>query len=53
MTDYSQILTEQFDDVLLITYNRPDRLNAWTRVMGDELGHAITEANADPSVHSW
>lgn len=46
---YSQILTEQHDDVLLITYNRPDRLNAWTRVMGDELGHAITAANSDPA----
>lgn len=50
MTDYTQILTEQRDDVLLITYNRPDRLNAWTRTMGSELADAISTANADRSI---
>ncbi len=50
MTDYTQILTEQHDAVLLITYNRPDRLNAWTRTMGRELHDAITAANADDSI---
>lgn len=48
-TAYTQILTEQRDDVLLITYNRPDRLNAWTRTMGAELADAIGAANDDPS----
>ncbi len=50
MDAYTQILTETRDGVLLITYNRPDRLNAWTRQMSRELVSAIEAANADPSI---
>ena len=50
MDDYTQILTEARDGVQLITYNRPDRLNAWTRQMGRELTSAIEAANDDPSI---
>ena len=47
---YEQILTERRDRVLLITLNRPERLNAWTpRMMGD-LFDAIGGANDDPSI---
>jgi enoyl-CoA hydratase/carnithine racemase len=46
---YTQILTEQHDDVLLITLNRPEKLNAWTRTMNNELCSAIEAANDDPS----
>lgn len=45
---YEQILTEQRDDVLLITLNRPDKLNAWTDRMRLELVDAIDAANSDP-----
>ena len=34
----------------LITFNRPDRLNAWTGRMGNEYFAAIDAANADPKV---
>ena len=44
------ILTEQRGDVLLITLNRPDKLNAWSRVMGRELSRAIRDANADAGI---
>jgi 2-(1,2-epoxy-1,2-dihydrophenyl)acetyl-CoA isomerase len=44
------ILTEQRGDVLLITLNRPEKLNAWTTRMGRELKQAIGDANADPSI---
>lgn len=47
---YEQILTERRDRVLLVTLNRPDRLNAWTPQMMGELFAAIGEANDDPSL---
>jgi enoyl-CoA hydratase/carnithine racemase len=47
---FEQILTEQRDDVLLITLNRPDRLNAWTPTMSAELIDAIETADADDTV---
>lgn len=34
----------------LITFNRPDRLNAWTGRMGNEYFAAIDAAEADPKV---
>ena len=30
MSDFEQITTEVSDNILTITLNRPDRLNAWT-----------------------
>jgi len=45
---YQQILYEVSNPVATITFNRPDRLNAMTDRMGDELKHAIARAEADP-----
>ena len=39
---YETITTELRGEVLLITLNRPNRLNAWTYQMGAELGDAIS-----------
>jgi enoyl-CoA hydratase/carnithine racemase len=50
VTDYEQILREQRGDVVLLTLNRPQRLNAWTPRMSAELVHAIRAANDDSSV---
>jgi enoyl-CoA hydratase/carnithine racemase len=36
--------------VLLITLNRPKRMNAWTPHMAEELWKAMDEANQDPSI---
>src|SRR5437868_5319151 len=47
---YEQILREQRDDVVLLTLNRPDKLNAWTPQMSAELTDAIEGADADTSV---
>lgn len=47
---YSQILTEQHGNVLLITLNRPEKLNAWTRTLNRELESAIGAANDDPDI---
>ena len=47
---YEQILREQRDDVVVLTLNRPEKLNAWTARMTDELTDAILEADIDRSV---
>ena len=47
---YTQILFEQRGRVGLITFNRPDRLNPWSRVMAHELCDAIQRCNEDEGV---
>jgi enoyl-CoA hydratase/carnithine racemase len=47
---YEQIIAEQQGDVLVLTLNRPERLNAWTPKMLGELSDAITKANDDRSI---
>src|ERR1700733_2817120 len=47
---YEQIRTQLDDRILTITLNRPDRLNAWTPVMGRELIAALDDADADDEV---
>jgi enoyl-CoA hydratase/carnithine racemase len=50
--DFEQILTETSDGVLTITLNRPERLNAWTGRMGEELRAAFDLADADDAVRA-
>lgn len=47
---YTQILEERRGNVLLLTLNRPDKLNAWTRTLNAELQDAIRAANDNPAV---
>lgn len=47
---YTQILSEQRDDILLLTLNRPEKLNAWTDIMNAELCEAIEGANKDAAI---
>jgi enoyl-CoA hydratase/carnithine racemase len=47
---YSQILYERSDRTAIITLNRPERMNAFTYTMGDELRRALREADADPEI---
>src|SRR6201995_119444 len=49
---YEQILTEKDDGVLTITLNRPERLNAGTGQMGQELREAFDDADADDAVRA-
>src|ERR1700749_3545005 len=49
---YEQITAEAADGVLTITLNRPDRLNAWTPLMGQELIAAFDAADADDAVRA-
>ena len=47
---YTEILYDVADRIATITLNRPDRLNAYTGTMGDELRAAMRVASDDPGV---
>ena len=49
---YEQIAVDRDGSVAKITLNRPDRLNALTQVMSDELVDAFTQAREDGSVRA-
>jgi enoyl-CoA hydratase/carnithine racemase len=50
--DYEQILYAVQDRVATITFNRPDRLNAWTHKMQGELRAAFEVAEQDSEVRA-
>ncbi len=50
--EFEQITTELSDNVLTITLNRPERLNAFTARMGDELRAAFDGADADDEIRA-
>ena len=50
--DFSQIKYEVSQQVALITLNRPDKLNAFTPVMREELKQAIGQADQDDGVRA-
>ena len=50
--DFEQITTELADGVFTITLNRPDRLNAYTAQMSNELHAAFDRADADDDVRA-
>jgi len=47
---YEQITYEVANFVATIKLNRPDKLNAWTQRMEEEIGAAVREASADELV---
>src|SRR4051812_31064764 len=49
---YEQILYEAADGILTITLNRPEKLNAFTVKMRDELLDALDRADADDDVRA-
>jgi enoyl-CoA hydratase/carnithine racemase len=49
---YEQILTDVSERILTITLNRPERLNAWTATMAQELIAAFDRADADDEVRA-
>lgn len=50
MSEYSEIIYEVADGIATITLNRPERLNAFTGVMCQELAKAYEAADADDDV---
>ena len=49
---YETILYEPADRVVRITLNRPEKLNAISWQMQEELQHALLAADRDPAVHA-
>ncbi len=49
---YQHILYEVSDRILTITLNRPDKLNAFTSIMREELIDAYDKADADDNVRA-
>lgn len=47
---YETILTDVTDGILTLTLNRPERLNAWTYQMAQDLTDAIQKGNDDDDV---
>ncbi len=47
---YEQILTEQSGRVGIIRLNRPEKLNAWTAQMGEEIQSQIAAWNDDAAI---
>lgn len=50
--DYQDIKTDLSEQMLTITLNRPDRLNAFTLRMKDELVHALAEADRNDDIRA-
>ena len=51
--DYQQIEVEDRGLIRIITLSRPERLNAWTRQMSNEMVHAIDEGNATDDIGAF
>lgn len=50
--EYQEILYDVADRIATITLNRPDKLNAWTARMYDEVSDAMSSAEADEDVRA-
>ena len=48
--EYSNILLEESDGIATITLDRPEKLNAYTTEMGEEVTHAFRSLRRDESV---
>lgn len=49
---YEQIGYDTQDSIATVTLNRPDKLNAWTQIMGREVRAAMDEAARDERVRA-
>ncbi|MHA7819232.1 MAG: crotonase/enoyl-CoA hydratase family protein [Erythrobacter sp.] len=52
MTEYTQILVDKADGIATITLNRPEKMNAYTRTMGEEIMAAMDDIDADDTVRA-
>ena len=49
---YETVLYDVRDGVATVTLNRPEKLNAWTTLLGAELGDAMATADEDDTVRA-
>ncbi|KPF61973.1 crotonase/enoyl-CoA hydratase family protein [Porphyrobacter sp. AAP60] len=52
MTTFTQIIVTKADGIATITLNRPDKMNAYTRTMGEEIIAAMDDIDADDAVRA-
>ena len=52
MNTYTQILVDKTDGIATITLNRPEKMNAYTRTMGEEIMAAMDDIDADDGVRA-
>ena len=52
MSEYTQILVDKTDGIATITLNRPKKMNAYTRTMGQEIMAAMDDIDADDDVRA-
>ena len=52
MTKGTQITVEKADGIATITLNRPEKMNAYTRTMGQEIIDAMDDIDADDTVRA-
>ena len=52
MTKGTQITVEKTDGIATITLNRPEKMNAYTRTMGQEIIDAMDDIDADDTVRA-
>lgn len=52
MTDYTQIIVTKADGIATITLNRPEKMNAYTRTMGEEIMAAMDDIDGDDAVRA-
>ena len=52
MSDYTQITLDKADGIATITLNRPEKMNAFTRTMMDEIIAAMDDVDSDDSVRA-
>lgn len=52
MSTYTQIIVAKADGIATITLNRPDKMNAYTRTMGQEIMAAMDDIDGDDVVRA-
>jgi enoyl-CoA hydratase/carnithine racemase len=52
MPDSSLVLTERREAVMILTLNRPERMNAWTDALEDQYFERLAAAEADPGIRA-
>ena len=52
MSEYTQILVDKAQGIATITLNRPEKMNAYTRTMGQEIMAAMDDIDADDDVRA-
>jgi enoyl-CoA hydratase/carnithine racemase len=48
--DFNDIIYDKSDRIATVTFNRPEKMNAWTGKMGLEMRHAMLDADRDDNI---